>query len=213
MTKDLVNIIEAIKQVDEWTYGPKKAAAQPSGPVGGQATRHIEAKKQIDAINKQIEQLQRRKAQIRATMHEGYDEGPMEPEGKPDYAAGRAFLKTLRNHKDRKKEKRVKPRKKYADQRYDEGPMEPDRPPRRVGEEIELAEVHVDHTNFEFTHGRKPRGRGRWYFTKHRYGIDFKNHKEGEDHFLSSNTHYSKAKQEARKWARSKGHHQIYTAT
>ena len=59
--------------------------------------------------------------------------------------------------------------------------------------------------------GKGPAGHGNWYFSKHK-SIDFKNHKEGEDH-ISVNGKYSDAKKQATAWAKEKGHGVIHLQT
>ena len=73
--------------------------------------------------------------------------------------------------------------------------------------------VEVDQKHYEFAHGKKPSGNGSWIFTKHKSGVDWSKHKDGEDHIQIHNKNYGDAKKDAVKWANSKGHHTIYPAT
>lgn len=69
--------------------------------------------------------------------------------------------------------------------------------------------------HYQFTHGKKPSGRGMWFFSPHK-SHDFGKHgdKAGEHFFLSqSGTSYSEAKEQAKKWAAEKGHSVIHVQT
>ena len=82
-----------------------------------------------------------------------------------------------------------------------------------LGESVEqIDEVEVSGiNNYESTHGKKPKGFGNWYFSKHK-SIDFSAHKEGEDHVSIRGT-FGDAKKQATQWAKSKGHAVIHVQT
>jgi len=69
--------------------------------------------------------------------------------------------------------------------------------------------VHFMTSNFELSHGRKPAGRGSWFFSKHSH-INFDKHKEGDDYVSFNNKTYSEARNKAKEWAKSKGHSIIH---
>jgi len=75
---------------------------------------------------------------------------------------------------------------------------------------IPSSRVTVATTEHEMSHGKMPKGVGRWMFSRNRK-IDFANHKEGEDYIVTPNMPYSEAKEHAKQWAASKGHDQIWT--
>jgi hypothetical protein len=69
--------------------------------------------------------------------------------------------------------------------------------------------------HYQFTHGKKPSGRGMWFFSPHK-SHDFGKHgdKPGEHFFMAqSGTSYSEAKEQAKKWAAEKGHSVIHVQT
>lgn len=68
----------------------------------------------------------------------------------------------------------------------------------------------VNEYPFIGAHGRKPKGRGTWFFSRHR-NIDFGSHKDGEDYIQVNMSSYGDAKKVAKKWGKSKGHQMIYT--
>jgi hypothetical protein len=76
-----------------------------------------------------------------------------------------------------------------------------------------VGEADVSNTDYEWTHGRKPSGKGSWFFVAHKGGINFGKHVEGEDYIQLNQMSYSDAKKAAVKWAKSKGHTQLYVAT
>ena len=76
-----------------------------------------------------------------------------------------------------------------------------------------LDEAEVGNTDYEFTHGKKPSGHGSWFFVAHRGGINFGKDVEGEDYIQLNQMTYGEAKKAAIKWARSKGHAQLFVAT
>lgn len=71
--------------------------------------------------------------------------------------------------------------------------------------------VEVSHSNYEFTHGAKPRGHGNWIFSPHK-DVDLMKHKKGEDYFHHQGN-YSEAKAKAASWAKAAGHTQLHVAT
>ena len=75
-----------------------------------------------------------------------------------------------------------------------------------------LAEaVEVSTTEYEYSHGRKPRGSaGGWMFGKHK-SVNFDKHEEGKDYVTIKGVHtYGEAKKKAKEWAASKGHRIIH---
>lgn len=58
---------------------------------------------------------------------------------------------------------------------------------------------------YKFVHGKYPSGRGTWYFSKHRGGVDWSKHQDGVDH-ISHNGLFSEAKHKAKEWAKKNGH-------
>lgn len=76
-----------------------------------------------------------------------------------------------------------------------------------------VGEAEVDRGDYEWTHGRKPSGKGSWFFVAHKGGINFGKHVEGEDYIQLNQMSYSDAKKAAVKWAKSKGHTQLFVAT
>ena len=76
-----------------------------------------------------------------------------------------------------------------------------------------VGEAEVSNTDYEFTHGRKPSGKGSWFFVAHKGGIDFRKDVEGEDYIQLNQMSYSDAKKAAVKWAKSKGHPSLFVAT
>lgn len=81
-------------------------------------------------------------------------------------------------------------------------------PPAPAKPAIPESLVEVRTEQHQFAHGKKPSGRGTWFFSQHK-SIDFGKHKEGED-FIQHNGTYSEAKAAAKKWAAAKGHHTIH---
>jgi hypothetical protein len=75
-----------------------------------------------------------------------------------------------------------------------------------------MTEARVETGPYEFAHGKKPSGHGSWFFSKHRGGVDFSSHKDGEDHIQIS-APYGEAKAKALKWAGEKGHNVIYACS
>ena len=75
-----------------------------------------------------------------------------------------------------------------------------------------VTEARVVTTGYEFAHGKKPKGNGSWFFSKHRDGVDFNKHKEGEDHIQVSGP-FGDAKSQALKWAGEKGHNVIHVCS
>lgn len=66
---------------------------------------------------------------------------------------------------------------------------------------------------YEYVHGKRPSGRGSWYFSKKRK-IDFSKDKAEKDFYQSpSNTLYSDAKRKAREWAGESGAESVYLQT
>jgi hypothetical protein len=76
-----------------------------------------------------------------------------------------------------------------------------------------LDEADVGNTDYQFTHGRMPKGHGSWFFVAHRGGVDFSKDVEGEDYIQLHQMSYGDAKKAAVKWAKSKGLSQIFVAT
>ena len=76
-----------------------------------------------------------------------------------------------------------------------------------------LDEAEVGNTDYEFTHGKKPSGHGSWFFVAHRGGIDFGKDVEDQDYIQLHGMNYGEAKKAAIKWAKSKGHSQLFVAT
>ena len=76
-----------------------------------------------------------------------------------------------------------------------------------------LDEAEVGNTDYQFAHGRTPKGHGSWFFVAHRGGVDFSKDVEGEDYIQLHQMSYSDAKKAAVKWAKSKGLSQIFVAT
>jgi hypothetical protein len=76
-----------------------------------------------------------------------------------------------------------------------------------------LDEAEVGNTDYEFTHGKKPSGHGSWFFVAHRGGIDFGKDVEDQDYIQLHGMSYGEAKKAAIKWAKSKGHSQLFVAT
>lgn len=81
------------------------------------------------------------------------------------------------------------------------------------GKLVGATEAEVSNTDYEFTHGKKPKGQGSWFFVAHRGGINFSKDVEGEDYIQLNQMSYSDAKKAAVKWARSKGHTSLFVAT
>lgn len=75
---------------------------------------------------------------------------------------------------------------------------------------IPTSRVTVETTEHEMSHGKMPKGAGRWMFSRNRK-IDFANHKEGEDYITTPHMPYAEAKKHAKQWAASKGHGLIWT--
>ncbi|MGE3551043.1 MAG: hypothetical protein AB7I29_14235 [Geobacter sp.] len=73
---------------------------------------------------------------------------------------------------------------------------------------IPESQVQVGTEQHQFAHGKKPSGRGTWFFSQHAM-LDFGKHKEGED-YMQHNGTYSEAKAAAKKWAAAKGHRKIH---
>ncbi len=76
-----------------------------------------------------------------------------------------------------------------------------------------VGEAEVGNTDYEFAHGKKPKGHGSWFFVVHRGGIDFGKDVEGEDYIQLHQMSYGDAKKAAIKWAKSKGHTSLFVAT
>ncbi len=76
-----------------------------------------------------------------------------------------------------------------------------------------VGEAEVGSTDYQWTHGKKPGGQGSWFFVAHRGGINFGKDVEGEDYIQLNQMTYGEAKKAAIKWARSKGHTQLFVAT
>lgn len=76
-----------------------------------------------------------------------------------------------------------------------------------------VGEAEVGNTDYEFTHGKKPKGHGSWFFVAHRGGINFGKDIEGEDYIQLHQMNYGDAKKAAIKWAKSKGHTSLFVAT
>ena len=74
--------------------------------------------------------------------------------------------------------------------------------------------VEVDHSTFVNAHGKDPKGRGGWIFTRDgiQHSLDFSTHKKNEDWFEHRGT-YGEAKSAAKKWATSIGYTRIHVAT
>lgn len=69
--------------------------------------------------------------------------------------------------------------------------------------------VEVDTSVHYRSHLREPKGRGGWFFSKHK-DIDWASHKEGEDYISTPSMTYGEAKKYAKEWAAKKGHSTIY---
>lgn len=76
-----------------------------------------------------------------------------------------------------------------------------------------VGEAEVGATDYEFAHGKKPKGHGSWFFVAHRGGINFSKDVEGEDYIQLHQMSYGDAKKAAIKWAKSKGHTSLFVAT
>lgn len=76
-----------------------------------------------------------------------------------------------------------------------------------------LDEAEVGSTDYQWTHGKKPGGQGSWFFVAHRGGIDFGKDVEDQDYIQLHGMSYGEAKKAAIKWAKSKGHSQLFVAT
>lgn len=76
-----------------------------------------------------------------------------------------------------------------------------------------VGEAEVGATDYEFAHGKKPKGTGSWFFVAHRGGINFSKDVEGEDYIQLHQMSYGDAKKAAIKWAKSKGHPSLFVAT
>jgi hypothetical protein len=76
-----------------------------------------------------------------------------------------------------------------------------------------VGEAEVGNTDYEFAHGKKPKGHGSWFFVAHRGGINFGKDVEGEDYIQLHQMSYGDAKKAAIKWAKSKGHTSLFVAT
>jgi len=73
--------------------------------------------------------------------------------------------------------------------------------------------ARVDTSTFEGAHGKKPKGSGRWMFTKEKWGIEnWSKAVEGEDYVIITDT-YAKAAKQAAKWANGKGLYVVYVAS
>lgn len=81
------------------------------------------------------------------------------------------------------------------------------------GKLVGATEAEVSNTDYEFTHGKKPKGTGSWFFVAHRGGINFSKDVEGEDYVELHGMSYGDAKKAAVKWAKSKGHTSLFVAT
>jgi hypothetical protein len=81
------------------------------------------------------------------------------------------------------------------------------------GKLVGATEAEVSNTDYEWTHGKKPKGTGSWFFVAHRGGIDFGKDVEGEDYIQLNQMSYADAKKAAVKWAKSKGHTRLFVAT
>lgn len=76
-----------------------------------------------------------------------------------------------------------------------------------------LDEAEVSNTDYQFAHGRTPKGHGSWFFVAHRGGIDFGKDVEGEDYIQLHGMSYGDAKKAAVKWAKEKKHTSLFVAT
>lgn len=81
------------------------------------------------------------------------------------------------------------------------------------GKLVGATEADVSNTDYEFTHGKKPKGQGSWFFVAHRGGINFSKDVEGEDYIQLNQMSYGDAKKAAVRWAKSKGHTSLFVAT
>lgn len=76
-----------------------------------------------------------------------------------------------------------------------------------VDEEVEIVEgIEVSTSNYEFSHGKKPKGSGGWMFSPHK-NPDMKTQK---DDVFSTHGSYTDAKKKAAAWAKDKGHRTIH---
>ena len=76
-----------------------------------------------------------------------------------------------------------------------------------------VGEAEVSNTDYEWTHGKKPKGTGSWFFVAHKGGVNFSKDVEGEDYIELHGMSYSDAKRAAIKWAKSKGHTSLFVGT
>ena len=76
-----------------------------------------------------------------------------------------------------------------------------------------VGESEVSNTDYEWTHGKKPKGTGSWFFVAHKGGVNFGKDVEGEDYIQLNQMSYADAKKAAIKWAKSKGHTSLYVGT
>jgi hypothetical protein len=81
------------------------------------------------------------------------------------------------------------------------------------GKLVGATEAEVGNTDYEFAHGKKPKGYGSWFFVAHRGGIDFGKDVEGKDYIQMHQMSYGDAKKAAIKWAKSKGYSSLFVAT
>lgn len=81
------------------------------------------------------------------------------------------------------------------------------------GKLVGATEAEVSNSDYEFTHGEKPKGQGSWFFVARRGGINFSKDVEGEDYIQLNHMSYTDAKKAAVKWARSKGLTRLFVAT
>lgn len=71
--------------------------------------------------------------------------------------------------------------------------------------------VEVSHTNYQYTHNKKPAGSGTWIFS-HNKDPNLATGKAGTDYIIHNGT-YTEAKNKAKSWAKSQGHSLIHVAT
>lgn len=69
-----------------------------------------------------------------------------------------------------------------------------------------MATVTVETSNYQFTHGKQPRGQGTWFFGA-------KKNTPVEHCFIVNNASFSQAKTQAKKWAKTQGFFTVHTQT
>jgi hypothetical protein len=72
--------------------------------------------------------------------------------------------------------------------------------------------VAVNSTQYQFAHGKPPKGYGSWFFTRNRRGVDFRKDELNKDYIQVSMMSYADAKRAAQQWAKEKGYDMIYVA-